>query len=139
MATILNNIYKVEYIESRFLKDITIVPGKGVCLNVWRNFQQLDTVGLSSATSTSKVVKKNTLYDVELTALLKKQFLVANRHLCYRLTTVTGEKYLLGTERAPYPITNTSDNFPSVVTEKSGTTLSVEYSNTLGLLPILDQ
>lgn len=139
MATILNNIYKVEYIESRFLKDITIVPGKGVCLNVWRNFQQLDTVGLSSATSTSKVVKKNTLYDVKLTALLEKQFLVANRHLCYRLTTVTGEKYLLGTERAPYPITNTSDNFPSVVTEKSGTTLSVEYSNTLGLLPILDQ
>ena len=139
MATILNNIYKVEYIESRFLKDITIVPGKGVCLNVWRNFQQLDTVGLSSTTSTSKVVKKNTLYDVELTALLKKQFLVTNRHLCYRLTTVTGEKYLLGTERAPYPITNTSDNFPSVVTEKSGTTLSVEYSNTLGLLPILDQ
>ena len=138
MATILNNICKVEYIESRFLKDITVVPGKGVFLNMWRNFQQLDTVGLSSATSTSKVVKKNTLYDIKLTSLLKKQFLVVNRHLCYRLTSVTGEKLLLGTERAPYPITNTSDNFPSVVTEKSGTTLTVEYSNTLGLLPILD-
>ncbi len=139
METTLNNIYKVEYIESRFLKDITIVPGKGVFLNMWRNFQQLDTVGLSSATSTSKVVKKNALYDIKLTSLLKEQFFVLNRHLCYRLTTVAGEKYLLGTERAPYPITNTSDNFPSVVTEKSGTTLSVEYSNTLGLLPILDQ
>ena len=133
MGTVLKNICKVEFIESRFLKNITIVPGKGVFLNMWRNFKKLDTVGLSSATSTSKVVKKNTIYNIKMTAFLEKQF------LCYRLTTVTGEKYLLGTDRAPYPITNTSDNFPSVVTEKSGTTLTVEYSNTIGLLPILDQ
>ncbi|MBR5456199.1 MAG: hypothetical protein IKU76_04530 [Bacteroidaceae bacterium] len=138
MATILKNIYKVEFIESRFLKDITVVPGKGVFLNMWRNFQLMDTVGLSSATSTSKIVKKNTIYNIKMTAFLKEQFLLTNKHLCYRLTTVMGEKYLLGTERAPYPITTTSDNFPSVVTEKSGTTLTVEYSNTLGLLPILD-
>lgn len=137
--TVLNNIYKVEFIEARFLKDITVVPGKGVFLNMWRNFQSLDTVGLSSATSTSKVVKKNTIYNIKMTALLKTQFLVENRHLCYRLTTVTGDKYLLGTERSPYPITTTHDNFPSVVTEKSGTTLTVEYSNTYGLLPILDK
>ena len=138
MATILKNIYKVEFIESRFLKDITVVPGKGVFLNMWRNFQLMDTVGLSSATSTSKIVKKNTIYNIKMTAFLKEQFLLTNKHLCYRLTTVMGKKYLLGTERAPYPITTTSDNFPSVVTEKSGTTLTVEYSNTLGLLPILD-
>lgn len=138
MATILKNIYKVEFIESRFLKDITVVPGKGVFLNMWRNFQLMDTVGLSSATSTSKIVKKNTIYNIKMSAFLKEQFLLTNKHLCYRLTTVMGEKYLLGTERAPYPITTTSDNFPSVVTEKSGTTLTVEYSNTLGLLPILD-
>lgn len=139
MGTVLKNICKVEFIESRFLKNITIVPGKGVFLNMWRNFKKLDTVGLSSATSKSKVVKKNTIYNIKMTAFLEKQFLLVNKHLCYRLTTVTGEKYLLGTDRAPYPITNTSDNFPSVVTEKSGTTLSVEYSNTIGLLPILDQ
>lgn len=136
---VLNNICKVEFIEARFLKDITIVPGKGVFLNMWRNFQQLDTVGLSGATSTSKVVKKNTVYDIKMTALLKTQFLVGNRHLCYRLTTVMGGQYLLGCDRAPYPITNTLENFPSVVTEKSGTTLTVEYSNTFGLLPILDK
>ena len=135
---ILNNINKVEFIEARFLKDITVVPGKGVFLNMWRNFLTLDTVGLSAATSTGKVVKKNTIYNIKMTALLKTQFFVGNRHLCYRLTTVTGEKYLLGIERAPYPITTTQENYPSVVTDKSGTTLSVEYSNTYGLLPILD-
>ncbi len=135
---ILNNINKVEFIEARYLKDITIVPGKGVLLNMWRNFQTLDTVGLSSAISTSKVFKKNTIYNIKMTALLKTQFHVGNKQLCYRLSTVTGEKFLLGIERAPYPITTTQENYPSVVTDKSGTTLSVEYSNTYGLLPILD-
>lgn len=139
MLPLLKNISKVEFIEARYLKDITIIPGAGVLLNVWRDFRKMDSVGLSSATVVSKVTKKNTIYTINLKVLLKSTFEADNRHLCYRLTTVTGTQYLLGTDIAPYPMTTTSDNFPSSVTEKSGTTITVEYSNTFGLLPILDK
>ncbi len=139
MLPLLKNIHKIEFIEARYLKDITIIHGTGVLLNMWRSFRKMESVGLSSATVVSKVIKKNTIYTINLKILLKSTFEVGNRHLCYRLTTVTGRQYLLGTDIAPYPITTTSDNFPSAVTEKSGTTLTVEYSNTFGLLPILDK
>ncbi|MBR2607139.1 MAG: hypothetical protein IKC70_04340 [Bacteroidaceae bacterium] len=139
MTPVLNNIHKVEFIEARFLKDIVVVPGKGVFLQVYRNFQKMDSVGLSAVTVATKVTKKNTIHSVNLKVLLRSSFEVGNRHLCYRLTTVMGEQYLLGTNVAPFPITTTSDNYPSVVTDKSGTTLTVTYSNLVGLLPILDK
>ena len=139
MTPVLNNIHKVEFIEARFLKDIVVVPGKGVFLQVYRNFQKMDSVGLSAVTVATKVTKKNTIHSVNLKVLLRSSFEVGNRHLCYRLTTVMGEQYLLGTNVAPFPITTTSDNYPSVVTDKSGTTLTVTYSNIVGLLPILDK
>lgn len=138
MKPVLNNIYKIEYIESKALKNITVIPGRGVILNMWRNFQNLDTIGLSGVTIATKRINRNTIYTVTLQALLKKPFECGNSRLCYRLTTITGEKYLLGTERPPFPITTTSENFPSVITDKSGTTLTVEYNNTIGLLHILD-
>ena len=139
MLPVLNNIHKVEFIEARFLKDIVVIPGKGVFLQTFRNFQKMDSVGLSAVTVATKVSKKNSVHSVNLTVLLKTSFEVGNRKLCYRLTTVTGEQFLLGTNVAPFPITTTSDNYPSVVTEKSGTTLTATYSNLLGLLPILDK
>ena len=139
MLPVLNNIHKVEFIEARFLKDIVVIPGKGVFLQTFRNFQKMDSVGLSAVTVATKVSKKNSVHSVNLKVLLKTSFEVGNRKLCYRLTTVTGEQFLLGTNVAPFPITTTSDNYPSVVTEKSGTTLTATYSNLLGLLPILDK
>ncbi|MBE6304036.1 MAG: hypothetical protein E7089_08895 [Bacteroidales bacterium] len=139
MMPVLNNIHKVEFIEARFLKEIVVIPGKGVLLQSFRNFQKMDTVGLSAVTVVTKVTKKNTVYSINLKVLLKNSFEVGNRHLCYRLITVMGEQYLLGTNVAPFPVTTTSDNYPSVVTDKSGTTLTVTYSNLVGLLPILDK
>ena len=139
MLPVLNNIHKVEFIEARFLKDIVVIPGKGVFLQTFRNFQKMDSVGLSAVTVATKVSKKNSVHSVNLKVLLKTSFEVGNSKLCYRLTTVTGEQFLLGTNVAPFPIPTTSDNYPSVVTEKSGTTLTATYSNLLGLLPILDK
>ncbi len=134
---ILKNIQKVEYIEPRFLKGITLVPGKGVLLNMWRFFKEIETVGLSSATVSDKIVLHNRIFTVKLVATLKNEWRNP-MPLAFRLTTVMGKQYLLGTEDLPYPIVTTVDNFPAVVTEKSGTTFTVEYSNTFGLLPILD-
>lgn len=134
---IIKNIQKVEYIEPRFLKGLTIVPGKGVLLNMWRFFKEIDTIGLSSATVSDKVVLRNRIFYVKLVATLNGDWR-NSQPLCFRITTVMGEQFLLGTEAVPYPIVTTVDNFPSAVTDKSGTTLTVEYSNTFGLLPILD-
>lgn len=138
MLPLLNHIKKVEFIEARFLKDCTVINGVGFLLNGWRNWQELPTVGLSSATVSTKIVNKNTIYTVKLTAPLKEKFEPLNRHLCYKLTTVTGGQLILGTYDKPFVISTTTDNYPGTVTEKAGVTLTAEYSNIFGLLAILD-
>lgn len=138
MKTVLKHIVKVEYIEARYLQAITVVPGVGVYLNIWRNFKKIETVGLSSTSSTSKISKRNYLYDVKLSAIMASPLNKSTQRLCYRLTCADGTKYLLGLNTAPYPITNITDNRPSAVSDKSAYTLNVSYSNTVGLLSILD-
>ena len=132
------NITKVEYIEARYLRGISIVKNTGVLLNQWYYWQELPTVGLSSLVSDSKIVDKETIFTLKLKSELRDSFTVAGRHLCYRLTTATGGQFLMGTNERPYTITNVQDNYPGEVTEKSVTILTAEYSNIYGLLAILD-
>ncbi|MBO4944611.1 MAG: hypothetical protein J6C91_05060 [Muribaculaceae bacterium] len=65
-------------------------------------------------------------------------FDVANRKLAFLITTVKGNRFLVGTNESPFPIANTSDAFPDKTSEPSGCTLTVEYTDTIGLLPVLD-
>lgn len=138
MFPILNHITKVEYIDSFRLKGIQVINGVGVLLNGWRDFTVLNTVGLSSVESSTKIVKKNTLYTVKLISELAEQFKPGNRHICYRLTTASGGQFLLGSSIEPYVISNITDIFPGATTDKSVTRLTADYSNTHGLLAILD-
>lgn len=132
------HIKKIEYIEARYLADIVVVKNTGVLLQKWRNFQTLPTIDLSSLTSETKVVDRETIFTLKLSAELPETFSVAGRHLCYRLTTISDGQFLMGTNDRPYVITNVEDNYPAVVTQKSITKLSAEYSNIFGLLAILD-
>lgn len=132
------HIKKIEYIEARYLADIVVVKNNSVLLRKWRNWQVLPTLDLSSLTSSTKVVDRETIFSLKLSCELCAGFSVAGRNLCYRLTTVDGHCFLMGTNERPFVITNVEDNYPSAITQKSVTKLTAEYSNIFGLLAILD-
>lgn len=138
MNIILSNLKKIEVIEARYLKNTTIIPGTGVMLNFWRNFTELPLVNLASMEVVSKFENKSRLFTATIKALLSEHFDIANRKLAFLVTSVDGNRYLVGTNEPPFPIANTTDTFPEKESDPSGCTLSVEYTDTLGLLPVLD-
>ena len=138
MKQVLNNINSVQVIEADRLRHITVIPGKGVMLNFWRNFTMLPLVGLASMEVVSKVENKSRLFTTSVKGLLSEHFEVANRRLAFLVTTVSDGRYLVGTNEAPFPIVNTSDVFPDRESEPSGCELTVEYTDSIGLLPVLD-
>lgn len=138
MKPILQNIKKIQVIEARLLQNLTIIPGMGVLMNYWRNFTDLPLANLASMETVSKVDNKSRLFTTSIKALLTDHFDVDNRRLAFLVTTVSGDRFLVGTNESPFTISNTSDVFPDKDTEASGCTLSVEYTDTLGLLPVLD-
>lgn len=138
MLQVISNINRISFIETRRLRDITVIPGRGVMMNYWRDFAELPLVNLASMEISSKVENKSRLFTTSIKALLSEHFDIANRKLCYLVTTVLGERYLVGTDESPFPVSNTTDNFPDKPSDTSGCTLSVEYTDNIGLLPVLD-
>lgn len=138
MTQVLHNISKLAFIETQLLQNFTIVHGTGVILNNRQHFEPLPLVGLAQCEVVSKVENKTKLFTTTLNALLYEHFDVRARHIAFLATCVDGERYLIGINEAPYPVINTSDALPGKSTEPSGCSLTVELTDTHGLLPVLD-
>lgn len=138
MSSILKHIKKVEIIEAKHMVNSTIINDNSILLQIYRPFSILDTVGLSSVETSEKIENKVRIHTSKLTALLSEGFEVGNKKLCFRVTTVSGERFLIGTDKRPFPIVTFSENYPSSTSTRCGSTMTVTYSNTIPMLLQLD-
>lgn len=137
-ALLLHNINCVSVIECGLLQNLSIIPGHGVLLNYWRNFQPLPLVGLAQCEVTSKLQDNSRSFTTVLTCRLSEHFNVADRQLAFLVTCVNGDRFLIGSAERPYPVVNTTDSMPGNVSDPSGCSLNVQYIDTFGLLKVLD-
>lgn len=138
MNSILKHIKKVELIEAKHLVNSAIINNNAILLQIYRPFSKLETVGLSSVEISDKIENKVRIYTSKLTALLPETFEVGNRKLCFRVTTVSGEQFLIGTDKRPFPVVTFSENYPNSTSARCGSTMTVTYSNTIPMLLQLD-
>ena len=138
MVQLIQNIKTVEYIETKYLLNTVMVNNDKIVLNYWRNFSELYIVGLAQVEVEEAVDNGSRLSTVKLTARTACPFSVDNRRLAWRVTTVTGEQYLIGTTEQPFPITTVSNDFPDKETERSGISVNVTWKTPLTLLKIID-
>lgn len=135
---LLLNINGISVIDCRLLQNIVIIPGRGVLLNYWRNFIKLPLVGLALCEVTSKVQDNSRVFTFTLSGKLSAHFDVADRQLAILVTCVNGDRFLIGSNERPFPVINTTDSLPGTVTDPAGCTFSVQYSDSFGLLKVLD-
>lgn len=138
MTQVLKNICRIEAIESHLLRSITIMPGEGAIMHYRRNFFVVPIVGLAQAEVVSRVENRTRLFTTTLSARLADHFDVRALHLSFLITCVDGSQYIIGSNEAPYPIVNTTDSMAGKPSDPSGCTLTVEYTDTIGLLTVLD-
>lgn len=138
MTQLLQNINRVEFIDPRYLNGIVLMSDSEVSLQYRRNFIELDIVGLASIEVSQTTENGSRLSTVKLMALTTTPFKVGNRRLAWRVTTITGNQYLIGINEQPFPISTVTENFPDKATEQSGTTVKVEWKTPLTLLEIID-
>ena len=138
MQQLLQNIKHVEYLEARYLTNIQLVKNDKVMLNYWRNFTEHPIAGLAQCEVSQAVDNGTRLTTVKLSYHSACALDVDNLRLAWRITTVTGEQYLIGTTEQPFPVTIVQNNFPDEETEKSGYTVTVTWKTPLSLLRIID-
>lgn len=125
-------------IEAKHLINSTIVNNDSILLEVYRPFDLLEAIGLSTVETSDKIENKVRIHTSKLTALLPCKIEVGNKKLCFRVTTVSGERFLIGTDKKPYPVITFNENFPNSASSKCGCIMSVTYSNTIPMLFQLD-
>lgn len=125
-------------IEAKHLVNSTIVNNSGIILEIYRPFGTLETIGLSSVESSDKIENKIRIHTSKLTALLPERITVGNKRLCFRVTSVSGEQFLIGTDKSPYPIVTFAETYPNSPSGKCGCTMTVTYSNIIPMLSQLD-
>lgn len=138
MKQLLQNISRVEYIEPRYLLNVQLVKNDKVVLRYWRNFVEQPIDGLAQCEVTEAVDDGTRLTTVKLTFHSACRLNSEDMRLAWRITTVTGEQYLIGTNEAPYPVTLVQNSYPDEATERSGYTVTVTWTTPLSLLKILD-
>lgn len=129
MSCKLKYINKIEAIEADLLNSSIFIPGTGVFLNDGLAFQKIETVGLSLFEVSDKIESKNRIITQKLTSHLPERFEVANRKLCFLITSVSGEQYLLGSNGRPYPLVTFTDAIPDSAASKCVVTMVATYVN----------
>lgn len=140
MAQLLNNIIKVEWILSpRHMRNVVLLDDHRVLLQYYRPFHALCLDGLAQCETSEAVENGCRITTVKMTAHTTEDFRVDERRLCWRITTVEGTQYLIGLDEQPWPEVTVVDTYPDKATDRSGKTITVTWTTSLGLLYIVDK
>lgn len=131
-------INRVEYCEVRELAAMTVVKKQFVLVPPAANFTRLPMVGLASVEVSDKIENKQRVFVSKLAVFLPERFEVSNKKLCFRLRTVSGEYFMLGSGDRPYSIITSTDTIPDTPSSRCGSAMVVTYTGILPLLRIMD-
>ncbi len=138
MEPLLLYVRSVAFIEAARLHNIAFALPDGVLLRYRRHFEELPIIGLAECRCASKTEDKSRIFTTSLSATLTAPFVPGNRPLAFLLTTVAGERFLMGWAEPPYPAVGTETAMPGRVADAAGYSLTAELTDTLGLMRVLD-
>lgn len=114
------------------------VLNNGILLKENLEFDKIDIIGMASIEVTDKIDNKQKVFTTKLVFKTVSRPELDYDHFCYRLTTVMGKRYIMGTKERPYTVFTTTENYPGSASDKAGCTCTVTYTNLFPLLTVLD-
>lgn len=130
------HIRKIDACEAYHLASVLIDPKAAqVFLPEPMPWRRIEIAGLAALETSEEVEKGVRICTTKLTATLAaERMALPERPLAYRLTTVGGQRLLLGTAFRPFPLTVQEVLAPSRAAEVSAVTLSVTWTSDVPLL-----
>lgn len=138
MSCHLVSIKKVERCPATALANTEQIFNLGILLKGYNDFEKIDIIGLASVEITDKVEDKQRVYTTKLLFKTASSPDMDEDKFCYRLTTVAGSQFLLGTKDRPYTLFSSVELLPDSPTDKTGCTCTVTYTNLFSHLSIID-
>lgn len=140
MLQTLRNVISLQAVRPSALSSLVIVPGSGAfAVGSDISGDELSLAAPAEIRDSTKTVDRTKVHTVQLTAKLVDPLGVDGLPWCFIAVTAQGERFLLGTADAPYPVSDLETVLPSKFTDPSVFNLSVQWTGTVGLLPLKRQ
>lgn len=135
--TTLHHIKKIEICEASALTNI-ILSGDNSCrIDQSVNFTEINIVGLADANVESAQENNQVLYTTTVSYKTKDKTLDGKRKVAFLLTSINGNRYLVGTHMRPYPVMKESNPFPSNPVNSILKEVTVTWKNVTPMLSVL--
>nr|DAY94257.1 MAG TPA: hypothetical protein [Caudoviricetes sp.] len=137
MRNTLPGIKTVDYCfaDELILKDAGLLQ-EGDIVSPLVTFYPYCLVGLGKCEVQYKIEGGQDLYETKVTFFVSDKPERFNRFLCFRLTTVQGSQYLIGTDNRPFPLMTWKEINPSSASERKGYEVTITYKNIVSTLRI---
>ena len=138
MKHLLSNIKTVEVFDASELRESVIVRDRGIILRYVLAPQKISLNGLASCEISDKIQNNQKIFSINLQMHCCSRLDDGGHHLCFRLTTVSGSQFIMGTVDRPYPVISNNEFMPSAPTAQSGVKVTVTLDSFYPLLAVLN-
>ncbi|MCH3994133.1 MAG: hypothetical protein LKE54_03610 [Prevotella sp.] len=131
------HIVKIEETKAQNLIDVEIL-GEHLChFKTIVNFTEINKFGLAEVTEEDSRENNQRIWTTTIKYNTKNKKSSSERRMAYRLTTIDGTQFLVGTYDRPYTITKNSNPFPGKPTETTLRSVTITWKAPIGLMYII--
>lgn len=134
--TKLVHILKIESAPSGFLSAMSVVDGES-CIIPAVHFTEIEIHDVVGVKISDEYENNQKIYTTTATFRTARKTPVAMRRQVFRLTSMDGKRFLLGTSDRPYPVVKEENPFPEKPVDGMLKTVTITWKSVLPLLSII--
>lgn len=131
------HITKIEMVDVSQLANMRIVNNDTCCFSTTPTFTSIKIKGLVGVEVRDEFNGLQTMYTTTLKFKVCSKDTVSWRRKAFRLTSVNGTKYMVGTKSRPFAIVKASNPWPENEPDNTFQQVTVEWKSTHPMLQVL--
>ena len=132
------HVKKIEMVRVEELSPLKIISKTSCMLSREVNFEDIDIQELVGVSIEDSYENNQKVYTTTATFSSKRKKPFVVRGVAFRLTSVNGDRFMIGTKERPFPIIKEKNPFPEKVPDTSLKTATITWKSTLPMLHIIE-
>lgn len=128
MINIHLNIKKIEKASANELLSLVVLPGYRAFTPsdiVWTEIPMIKTAEMQIQ---DKIENKQRIFTTNVKLLTANLLNFEASDIVFKVTTIDGRSFVIGSSQSPYPVLTNSMEFPKEYSGKSGNTVTITYT-----------
>jgi len=132
------HIKKIEMVRIEELLPLRITSNTSCVLLRELDFVDLDIQELVGVSIEDSYENNQKVYTTTATFSTKRKEPFSSRGLAFRLTSVNGQRFMIGTQERPFPVIKEKNPFPEKVPDSTLKTVTITWKSTFPMLRIIE-